>query len=115
MIEGAAREPGLSLETFPQARKGGGIVDGDIGQHFAVDGDAAALQAVHQHGISGAVETGGSVDAGNPQAVEIALAYFAAFLGITQAAAHLFARDAVLLGLSAIVALGELKHLATFL
>src|SRR6056297_2333370 len=49
------------------------VVDGQFGQHLAIDADLGLLQAVDEAAVGHAVFTGRSVDALNPQAAEIAL------------------------------------------
>ena len=49
------------------------IVNGQLGQHLPVDGDAGFLQAVHQKAVGHALGPGSGVDAGDPQPPEISL------------------------------------------
>src|SRR4029434_4546215 len=59
------------------------IVHGEIGEHVAIDGDAALLQSVHQPGVGEAGETRGGVDAHDPQAAELAPAHAAIAICVT--------------------------------
>ena len=92
-----------------------GIGDGQLGEHLAVDVHAGDLQAVHHLGIGQAVQAGRRVDAGDPQATEVALLLLAADICITQGTANLCAGGTLLLALRAKVTLGELHYLTLFL
>src|SRR5699024_10296181 len=83
--------------------------------HLTVDVHIVLLEAIDKGGVAHAVETGSSVDTGDPQTAEITLAQLAAFVGIAQRTGNLFGSGTVLLGLCAPVALGQLHHLAAFL
>ena len=69
------------LGQLGQLREGGGVVDGQLGQHLAVDGHAGGLQTVHEAGVVHAVDLAGRGDAGDPQLTEIALLQAAAGSG----------------------------------
>src|SRR3954447_8416811 len=51
-----------------------GVAHGDVGQDLAVQLDARQLQAVDERGVRHALGARGRVDAGDPQAAEVALA-----------------------------------------
>src|SRR3712207_6433075 len=57
-----------------ESAEGLGIAHGDVGQDLAVQLDAGELQAVHERAVGHALEARGGVDAGDPQAAEVALA-----------------------------------------
>ena len=78
-----------SLGLLRQHRERGGIGNRQLGQHLAVDVDAGNLQAVDQLGIAQAVDAGGRVDAGDPQAAEVALFQLATDVGVAQRTALL--------------------------
>ena len=103
------------LGDFHQLSERGGVVHGQVSQHLAVDFDVLLLQTVDKGGIAHAAQAGGGVDTDDPQAAEVALAQFAAGVGVAQGAAHLFAGSAVLLGFASPVTLRQLEHLAAFL
>ena len=102
-----------SLGLLRQHRERGGIGDGQLGQHLAVDVDAGHLQAIHQPGVTQAVDAGRRVDAGDPQAAEVALLQLAADVCIAKRTANLLAGSTILLALCAKITLGELKNLTT--
>ena len=52
----------------------GGVGDGDLSQHLAVEIDPGLLQTVHQTGIVQTVDLGGGADTGDPELAEISLA-----------------------------------------
>ena len=111
-----SKESGLGfLGQLSQLSERLGVVHSQVGQHLAVDLNALLLQAVDQGGIVHAVQTSGSVDAGDPQGAELALTQLAAGVSIAQGAANLLAGSAILLGLRAKVALRQLEHLTTLL
>ena len=62
---------------FDDGGEGFGLVDGQFGQDFAVQGDVGFLEAGDQLAVGGAVEAGGGVDAGVPELAEGALAVLA--------------------------------------
>ena len=105
----------LAADGLHQLGESSGIVDSDVGEHLAVDGDVLLLETIHQHGVAHVVHAGSRIDAGDPQTTEITLAQATAHIGVTKAAGDLLAGSAVLLGLGAETALGKLKHLAAFL
>ena len=49
-------------------------MDGQIGQHLAVQFDAGTVKAVHELGVGEAVEARAGIDALNPKGAEIAFA-----------------------------------------
>ena len=103
------------LGDFNELRKAGGIVHSQVSEHLAVDFDVLLLQAVDERRIAHAVQAGSSVDTGDPQAAEIALAEFTSDERVTQAAGNLFFRGAVLLGFRSPVAFRQLHNLAATL
>ena len=50
-----------------------GVVEGEVGEHLAVDFDAAGRQLVDELAVVHAILAHGSVDTDNPQAAELAL------------------------------------------
>ena len=61
------------LGGLDQSVEAGGIVDGHLRQHLAVQLDAGLLQAVHEGGVVHTLSTNSVVDAGDPQVAELAL------------------------------------------
>ena len=102
----------LLFRDFNQLREAFGVVDSQIGQHLAVDFDVLLLQAGDEPGIADPVQPCSSVDTGDPQAAEFALAELSSDESIAQAAGNLFFRGAVLLGFRSEVALRQLHNLA---
>ncbi len=51
----------------------GGIVESEVGQHFAVDFDACFVDETHELGVRQILHAGGSVDTLNPKSAEVAL------------------------------------------
>ncbi len=64
----------LCLSQLCQFTKDAGIVDSNVGQHFAVDLDIGQLQAMNELAVIDTIDPGGRIDAGDPQATEVALA-----------------------------------------
>src|SRR5690606_7432041 len=56
-----------------ESLEGGDVVDGELGEHLAVNLDAGVLQAVHEAVVGHALGAGRGVDALDPQAAEVAL------------------------------------------
>src|SRR4051794_3392138 len=65
-----------------KASEGLGVADGDVGQHLAVQLDAGQLEPVHEGPVAHPVLPRGGVDAGDPQAAEVALAVAAIAIGV---------------------------------
>ena len=68
------------------------IVDGDLGEHLAVDDDARFLEAIHEFGIGDVVETASGVDPLDPKLAVVALDEATGIVGITKRMANLFFR-----------------------
>src|SRR5690348_8911392 len=86
---------GLGRERFGlfgELREAGGVFDGDVGQDFAVEGDARGFQAMDQLAIGDAVLAGSSADALNPQAAVLTLLYAAIALCVAIRAIGCFLR-----------------------
>ena len=64
---------GSFLRGLNEGGEGLRVVDGELGEHLAVDRDAALLEAIHEFGIADVVETAGRVDAADPELTEVAL------------------------------------------
>src|SRR3954466_14747695 len=62
--------PGCLGESAERLR----VAHGDVGQDLAVELDSGQLEPVHELRVAHAVQAGGGVDAGDPQAAEVALA-----------------------------------------
>ena len=97
-----------NLRQFCEAFR---IVDSQIGQHLAVYGNILLLQTCDKSRITHTVQAGSSVDTGDPQAAEFALAEFTSDVSITQATGNLLGRGTVLLGFCSEVALRQLHDL----
>src|SRR5450755_315438 len=67
---GSQRLTGALGETS----EGVGVVDGHVGQNLAIELNLGDLQSVHELRVGHAVLARGGVDAGDPQAAEVALA-----------------------------------------
>jgi len=50
-----------------------GVVDGEVGEHLAVDFDAGLVQESHQLAIAETLHAGSGIDTLNPQGAEVAL------------------------------------------
>src|SRR5262249_4521338 len=74
----SARAGGLANQCL----EGLGLSDSKIGQDFAVDRDAGALEAADKSAVGQPVLAHGGVDALNPQGAEIPLLQLAADIGV---------------------------------
>src|ERR1043165_657369 len=99
-----------ALRAFGDRAERGGVTDGDVGEHLAVQRRAGGLEAGDQLRIADAVRAGGGADAGDPELAEVALAILAAGEGGVEPLLDLLFRDAVTAGLHPPVAAGELHH-----
>src|SRR5690606_17942809 len=100
------RSVALDAGGLDQSREGSGVVDGEIGQHLAVDLDLGGLEAGDQLGVGGPVLTGRGVDAGDPQPAELALAGPAVAVRIRSRVHDLFVGGAEPAAAGPLVALG---------
>lgn len=62
-----------------------GVVEGEVGQHFAVDFDAALVDEAHELGVAQVVHACGSVDTLYPEGTEIAFFVLAVAVGVGEA------------------------------
>src|SRR3954447_10473371 len=92
-----------------------GVAHGNVGQHLAVQLDAGQLQAVHELRVAHAVELGGGVDAGDPQAAEVALAVAAVAVRVGLRLDERFLRPLVIVVRLATEPLGPLEDFAPLL
>lgn len=97
----------LRLGGFNQRGKALCVIDSQLGQHLAVQINARTLKAKHELTVGQAVETCRSVDAGNPDTAELALALTAACICRCQRTHHRLLGYAILLGTRASVTLGQ--------
>src|SRR5688572_351303 len=65
-----------------ESAEGLGVAHGDVREHLPVELDLGQLEAVHELGVAHAVLPSGGVDAGDPQAPEVALAVAAVAVGV---------------------------------
>src|SRR6266568_770456 len=99
------------LRAADQGGEGGGIADGEVGQHLAVERVPGSLEAGDELRIRDAVQAGGGVDAGDPQLAEVTLAILAAGVGEVEALLDGLLGDAVTARLHPVVATGQLQDL----
>ena len=99
------------LGLVHQIGKPGGVLDGDVGEDFAVQFNAGLLEAVDELRIAEVVQLGGGGDADNPERTELALLLLAAGVGKLQAALDGFLGCLVELGLRKEVSTSSLKNL----
>jgi hypothetical protein len=65
---------GVGVCQFDKLIERLGIVDRDLAEHFAIEQNASALDAVDEAAVAGAAHAAGGSDACDPQAAEIAAA-----------------------------------------
>ena len=99
---------GCGLDHFGKC---GGIADGHLSQHLAVEANVSLLQAVGQLAVAEAALAGCCVNASNPQATEITLATAAIAVRIPQRLHNLLVCGAEELGVRADVAFSQLEDL----
>src|SRR4051812_47318206 len=98
-----------------ESAEGLGVAHGDVGQHLAVELDPGQLQAVDERAVAHAVLPRGGVDAGDPEAAEVALAVAPVAVRVSVRLHEGFLRPLVGgVGLPA-EALGPLERLAALL
>ena len=68
------------------------IVDGDLGEHLAVDDDAGLLQTIHEFGVGDVVGAASGIDSLDPEFAIIALDEAAGIIRIAEGVANLFLR-----------------------
>ena len=78
MYKKRARTDSFRLRLFPLLSKGAlrggdetgeglGIMDGDLREHLAVDGDVRFLEAVHEDGVGDIVDAASGIDSLDPE------------------------------------------------
>src|SRR3954447_25610947 len=92
-----------------------GVAHSDVGQDLPVQLDTGQLHAVHELRVAHAVELGGGVDAGDPQAAEIALAVAAVTVGVSLRLDERFLGPLVIVVRLATEPLGPLEDFAPLL
>src|SRR5919202_1528889 len=92
-----------------QRGEGGRLVDGQLGQHAAVELDAGELEALHEPVVGHVVLAGRGVDAGGPQLAEVTLADLAVAVLVGGRVEDLLLGLAVQPGPLAAVAAGRLE------
>src|SRR5690625_1372238 len=98
------------LGGLDQRREGGGVVDGELGEHPPVDVHLGGLQALDGPGVGHAFGAGGGVDPLDPQLAEVALALAAVLVGVDPRVQGLLLRLAVQARALAAVAAGPLEY-----
>jgi len=98
----------LRLGQIGQLREDPGIMDGNVGQHFAVNLHIGHFQAMYQLTVVEAIQPRRGIDAGNPQAAEIALAVTPIAKGVEERLEHGFVGPAIEPMLGAKLPFGEL-------
>lgn len=73
---------GESLDFVYDCLESLGVVEGEVGQHLAVDLDASLVDEAHELGVAQVVHTGCGVDALDPQGAEVALLVLAVAVGV---------------------------------
>ena len=86
------------------------IVDGDVGQDLAVQGDTGLLQTKHEAAIGNIVQTAGRVDTGDPQSAEVSLLTAASDLCGTLCAHDRCFRGTILRRTGTVVALSQFQN-----
>src|SRR6188768_3323055 len=97
----------LGLHLFDDAAESSGVVDGEIGQHLAVNVDLRLLEAGHELAVAHAELARRRVDTGDPELAENALAGAAVAVGVLPGLHHRLLGDAEDILAAAAIALGE--------
>lgn len=58
------------------------VVEGEVGEDFAVDFDTALVDKAHELGVAEVVHAGGGVDTLDPEGTEVALLVLAVAVGV---------------------------------
>src|SRR5436305_8066724 len=103
------------LRQLRQAGEPRGVGDGHVGQHLAVEQRAGGVEAGDQAAVVEPVETGGGVDADDPQAAQLPLLLPPVAVGVDARLVHGLLGDAVGVRLGSPEAAGELEDLLAFL
>src|SRR5262249_5819459 len=99
----------LRGSLLAQRLESGGILDGEIGQHFAVDGYSRLVEAIDKSAVGHAMLAHGRIDALDPEPAKGALLALAVAVAILQCLFHRLLGDADGVLAPAIVALGLLQ------
>ena len=87
-----------------------GMIESQVGEHFAIQLHLVGSELVHQPGISGAVQAGPGVDAGDPKAAVSALFKFAADISEGHGSVHCIFCNGENVFAAAKVALGSVEN-----
>src|SRR3954449_8432411 len=98
-----------------ESAEGLGVAHGHVGQNLAVQLDSGQLEPVHELRVAHAVELGGGVDAGDPQATEVALAVAAVAVRVGLRLDEGFLRPLVIVVRLTTEPLGPLEDFAALL
>ena len=72
------------LHLVDNSLESGGIVEGEVGEHLAVDLDACLVDKTHELAVAEVLQTGSCIDALNPESTEVALFVLAVAVGVGQ-------------------------------
>jgi hypothetical protein len=100
-----------SLGLFDQGCEAGSIVDGDVGQDFAVKLDAGFFEAIDELRVADAILLGGGIDAHDPERAELALFLAAARVSEFESALNGLLGGLVKLGFCKEITFGALQDL----
>ena len=70
------------LHLFNYSCESCGVVEGEVGEDFAVHFDAALVDKTHELGVAEVVETGSGVDTLNPEGAEVTLFVLAVAISV---------------------------------
>src|SRR5690606_28964160 len=107
----APRPASRLLRSLDDLGEGVRVVHGEVGQDLAVERDLGAAQAAHQARVGAAVLAGRRVDAGDPEAAELALAVAAVAVRVAETLLHRVLGGRVDLAAAAPVALRHVQNL----
>ena len=85
-------------------------MDGNLGEHLAVEGDAGFLEAIHKLGVVHVIELAAGGDPGDPQAAERSLFLFSADERVAPGLHYRFFRGAEQLASSKEISFCELLN-----
>ena len=92
-----------------------GVVEGEVGEDFAVDFDAGLVDQTHELGVGKVFGAGGSVDTLNPTGAEVVFFVLAVAVGVGQTFFPSVFGNGPNVFAGAVVAAGEFQNfLATF-
>lgn len=102
------------LHFVDNSFEGCGVVEGEVGENFAVDLDARLVDEAHEFAVAEVFLTGGCVDTLDPEGTEVALLVLAVAVGVGETFFPGVLGDGPHVAAATEIAAGEFQDFLTF-